>query len=98
MIRYKAVVHDGDVARTMEQQTWLLAQAAEKAWRAYFNRYSAQAHDMDDPLRFAMRELYAQLKDTDIFMAGWRGNEREVEAPAVRGTGAAREGHHERDE
>jgi len=70
-VPYQPVIHDGE--RTMEQQTYLLAKAARNAWRiwagdTFENKQSMVGINKD--LDVAMRELFTQLCQTDIFMGG----------------------------
>lgn len=73
-VKYKAVVHD--IGHTLEQQVYLLALAAEKAWRIWIGSDGKQSmHGINPELDIAMREVYAQLYQTDVFMGGVHHND-----------------------
>jgi hypothetical protein len=72
VVKYTPVVHDGP--HTIEQQMLLLAKAGDKAWRAWFSLREDASKQVD--LDNAMRDLYQQLYQTDVFMGGLHEGER----------------------
>jgi hypothetical protein len=74
---YRAVVHDGPVARTMEQQTFLLAGASARVSDLWYQRSYPVTEADDLKMVDAMRSLDRALHDTDIFMAGVAAGRKE---------------------
>jgi hypothetical protein len=72
-VRYHAAAHDA--MRTHEQQALLLATAAKRAWEAWCRKDEMGAlgdgvQGQDPVLDDAMRHLYRQIVETDVFYAG----------------------------
>lgn len=84
-IRYKPQMHDG--LRTMEQQMYLLAKAAQEvellhAEVGQFRDGLRELEDFDQPpteerLDASMARLRRQLLETDIFMSGYEAGRLE---------------------
>jgi hypothetical protein len=70
-VKYRPVVHDGP--HTMEQQMLLLADAAARAWKAWCGPGGGEpspVQGLSEDLDVAMRLLYTQCYQTDVFMGG----------------------------
>ena len=69
-VKYKPTVHDYD--RTMEQQAYLLAMAAQKIWDDWSAQIDPQKQrsEKEKASDAKMRILYIALKEMDIFMSG----------------------------
>jgi hypothetical protein len=68
-VLYRPVVHSDP--HTIEQQMFLLATAAHRAWSVWAggagkDGFQGMSPELDD----AMREIYRQLYQTDVFMGG----------------------------
>lgn len=74
-VKYRPQTQDGGRLRTEEQQAYLLADAAYRVWRKWSrvdeNGQNASVQGQDKELDQAMRLLYGQIKETDVFYSGY---------------------------
>lgn len=81
-VKYRVQSFDGP--RTMEQQSYLLASAVRRVWEGW--AYSGKedgaggaVQGVDENFDNAMRYMYQQLKEMDIFMSGVKSERGDVD-------------------
>ncbi len=76
-VKYTPVAHDS--GHTMEQQMFLLADAAWKAWKSWCDMRDDKfgAGGVSEVSNEAMRNIYSQCYQTDVFMGGVHHGEKQ---------------------